>query len=74
MEDRARAAPAERARRLVKAMSKPDRFEPLPVAPLHPVQDIGPLYYQPRSHKDAASPTRSKNIDALLAKHGIYPK
>jgi len=74
VQDRARDAPAERARRQVSALSKPDRFEPLPVQPLHPVQDIGPLYYQPRLHKDAASPTRSRNIDALLAKHGIYPR
>jgi hypothetical protein len=49
-------------------------FEPLPVQPLHTAQDIGPLYYQPRQHKHAASPNRSKNINALLAKHGIYPK
>jgi len=74
VQERARNAPAERARRQVSALSKPDRFEPLPVQPLHPVTDIGPLYYQPRRHQHAASPTRSRNIDALLAKHGIYPR
>jgi hypothetical protein len=60
----------------VKAMSKatPTAFEPLPVQPLHPVADIGPLYYQPRRHQHATSPTHSRNIDALLAKHGIYPR
>jgi hypothetical protein len=55
--------------------STPDReFKPLPTPPLHPVSDIGPLYYQPERHLHAASPTRSRNIDALLAKHGIYPR
>ena len=76
VEYRARNRRWEDARRQVKAMSKatPTAFEPLPVQPLHPVGDIGPLYYQPRRHQHAASPTRSRNIDALLAKHGIYPR
>jgi hypothetical protein len=72
--DRARNAPAERARLQVKPISVPTAFEPLPAQPLHPVTDIGPLYYQPQRHLHAASPTRSRNIDALLAKHGIRPR
>jgi hypothetical protein len=74
--DRAQNRRREEARLQVKAMSKatPTAFEPLPAQPLHPVGDIGPLYYQPERHLHAASPTRSRNIDALLAKHGIRPR
>jgi len=74
--DRAQARREEWARARVKALTSraPSTFEPLAVQPLHPVADIGPLYYQPRRHQDAASSTRSRNLDALLAKHGIRPR
>jgi hypothetical protein len=73
VQERARNRRREEARRQVKAMSKatPTAFEPLPVFDLHPVADIGGLYDQPRRHQHAASPTRSREIDALLAKLGI---
>jgi hypothetical protein len=54
-------------------MSKatPTAFEPLPVQPLHPVADIGPLYVKATPRWKNA---RSKSVDALLAKHGIRAK
>jgi hypothetical protein len=63
----------EQARLQMKAMSpsKPTEFEPLPVQPLHPLADIGPLYAKPRPRHQSA---RSKQIDAVLAKHGIRAK
>jgi len=68
VQERARNAPAERARRQVSALSKPDRFEPLPVQPLHPMADIGPLFTKPTPRWKNA---RSKNVDMLLEQLGV---